>query len=113
MECHFLTPCAINVEDGRPGKPGVLLKQTKWLSVFVKSSEESRVLSPRKTNHAQFRDHNRPAEDRGDGKKSENDFPRDCRVIERKQQTAASRYDFRKEHSRITAFSNNALRQKR
>ena len=34
-------------------------------------------------------------------------------VIERKKETAASRYDFRNEHSRFTGLSNNAVLQKR
>src|SRR5580765_403671 len=79
----------------------------------MKSSEETSVLSPRETDHTQFRDHDRPTEDRYDGKKSENDFARDCRVIERKQQTAAGRYDFRNEHFRVTGISNNAVLRKR
>src|SRR3954469_9712150 len=113
MKCHFLTPCAVHIENGRAWKARVFLKQTKWLSVFVESSEETSVLSSRETDHAQFGDHDRPAEDRYDGKKSENDFARDCRVIERKQQTAAGRYDFRNEHSRVTGISNNAVLRKR
>ena len=75
MECHFLTACAIHIENGRTWKARIFLKQTKWLSVFVKSSEETSVLPPSETDHAQFRDHDRPTEDRYDGKKSENDFP--------------------------------------
>src|SRR6267154_5174268 len=113
MECHFLTPCAIHIEYGRTGKARVFLKQTKGLSVFVKRSEETSVLSSRETDHTQFRDHDRPTEDRYDSQKSENDFARDCRVIERKQQTAAGRYDFRNEHSRVTGISNNAVLRKR
>src|SRR5438034_8548383 len=113
MECHFLTPCAINIENGRAGKARVFLKQTKWLSVFVKSSEETSVLSPRETDHTQFRDHDRPTEDRCNSKKSEDNFPCDRRVIERKQQTAAGSYDFRNEHFRVTGISNNAVLRKR
>ena len=33
-------------------------------------------------------------------------------MIERKQQTATRRYDFRNEHSRVTGISNNAVLQK-
>src|SRR4029078_6207603 len=113
MECHFLTSRAVHIENGRAGKVRIFLKKTKWLSVFVKSSEETSVLSPSETDHTQFRDHDRPTEDRYDGKKSENDFARDCRVIERKQQTAAGRYDFRNEHFRVTGISNNAVLRKR
>src|SRR4029077_17887855 len=113
MECHFLTPCAIHIEDRRTRKARVFLEQTKGLSVFVKSSEETSVLSPREADHAQFRDHDRPAEDRYDSKKREDNFSCDRRVIERKQQTAAGSYDFRKEHSRVTGSSNNALPRKR
>src|SRR5439155_1599983 len=64
MKGHFLTPCAIHIENGRTGKARVFFKQTKGLSVFVKSSEETSVLSPREADHAQFRDHNRPTENR-------------------------------------------------
>ena len=85
MECHFLTTCAINIENGRTGKARVFLKQTKWLSVFMKSSHEPRVLSSREADHAQFRDHDRPTENRYDSKKSEDNFSCDRRVIERKQ----------------------------
>src|SRR4030095_14129019 len=112
MKCHFLTPCAIHIENGRTGKARVFLKQTKWLSVFVKSSEETSVLSPREADHAQFRYHDRPAENRCDSKKSEDNFSCDRRVIERKQQTATGRYDIRNEHSRVTGISNNAVLQK-
>src|SRR5205814_10015615 len=113
MECHFLTTCSINIENGRTGKAGVLLKQAKRLSVFVKSSEETSVLSPRETDHTQFRDHDRPTENRCDSKKSEDNLSCDRRVIERKQQTAAGRYDFRNKHSRVTGISNSAVLQKR
>src|SRR6476659_5895767 len=113
MECHFLTPSAIHIVNGRAWKARVFLKQTKGLSVFVKSSEETSVLSPRETDHTQFRDHDRPTENRYDGKKREDNFSCDRRVIERKQQTAASRYDFRNEHSQVTGISNNAVLRKR
>ena len=78
----------------------------------MKSSEETSVLFPCKADHAQFRDHDRPTENGYDSQKSENDFARDCRVIERKQQTAAGRYDFRNEHSLVTGISNNAVLRK-
>src|ERR1051326_3784325 len=109
MKRHLLTPCAIHIENGRTGKTGVLLKQAKRLSVLVKRSQEPRVLPPCKAYHAQFRDHDRPAEDRYDSKKTEDNFPCDRRVIERKDQTAAGGYDFRNEHSRVTGISNNAV----
>src|SRR5215831_10306496 len=100
MKCHFLTPCAIHVENGRTGKPRVFLKQTKRLPVLVKSSHEPGVLSPSEADHPQFRDHDRPAEDGCDSKESEDNFSCDRRVIERKNQTPAGSYDFRYEHSR-------------
>src|ERR1043166_117397 len=112
MECHFLAPCAIHIENGSTGKARVFLEQTKGLSVFMKSSEETSVLFPREADHAQLRNHNRPTEDRYDSKKSEDNFSCDRRVIERKQQTAAGRYDLRNEHSRVTGISNNAVLQK-
>src|SRR5262245_12646160 len=109
MKCHLLAPCTINIENGRTRKARVFLKQSKRLSVFVKSSEKSRILSPSEADHAQFRDHDRPTEDRYDSKKSKDNFSCDRRVIERKHQTTAGRYDFRNEHSRVTGISNNAL----
>src|SRR5215469_15710297 len=113
MKCHFLAPGAIHIENGCTGKARVFFKQTKRLSVFVKSGEEPGVLSPSEADHAQLRDHDRPAENRCDSKKSEDNFSCDRRVIERKQQTAAGPYDIRNEHSRVTGISNNALRRKR
>src|SRR5438552_19204812 len=112
MKGRFLAPGAIHIENGRTWKARVFLKQTKGLSVFVKSSEKTSVLSPRETDHAQFRDHDRPTEDRYDSKKSEDNFSCDRRVIERKQQTAAGCYDIRNEHSRVTGISNNSVLQK-
>src|SRR5215471_9181076 len=113
MKRHFLASGAIHVKDRGAREARVFLKQTKRLAVLVKRSQKPRVLFSREANHAQFRNHYRPTEDRCDGKKSENDFPCDRRVIERKQQTAAGRYDFRNEHSRVTWISNNALLRKR
>jgi len=54
------------------------------LPILPKSSEEARVLVSGEADHAQFRDHDRPTEDRGDGEKRENEFSCDRRVIERK-----------------------------
>src|SRR5215831_16352557 len=113
MKCHFLTTCAVHIENRRTGEACIFLKQTKGLSVFVKGSKEPRVLSASEADHAQFRDHDRPAEDRCDNKKSEDDFSCDRRVIERKHQTAAGRYDFRNEHPRVTGISYNAVSNKR
>src|SRR3954453_97569 len=104
MERHFLASCAIHIENGRAWKARIFFKQTQWLSIFVKSSEETCVLSARKADHTQFSDHDRPTEYRCDSQNGENDFARDCRVIERKQQTAAGRYNFRNEHSCVTAL---------
>ena len=104
MKRHFLAPGAVYVENRGAGETRVFLKQTKRLSVLVKRSQEARVLFSRETDHAQLCDHDRPTKDRYDGKKGENDFPCDRRVIERKQQTAPGSYDFRNEHSRVTAL---------
>src|SRR5262249_7558201 len=106
MKRHFLASGAIHVEDRGAWKARVFLKQAKRLAVLAKGSQTPRVLFSREADHAQFRNHDRPTEDRCDGKKSENDFPCDRRVIEGKQQTAAGRYDFRNEHSRVTGISN-------
>src|SRR5205814_8062837 len=110
---HLLATRAIDIKNRRPGKPRVLLKETQRLPILPKSSEETRVLFPGEADHAQFRDHDRPTEGRGDGEKRENEFSCDRRVIEREQETAACRYDFRNKHFRVTVISNNAVSEKR
>jgi hypothetical protein len=58
------------------------------LSILPKLRKEPGVLSSREADHAQLRDHNRPTEDRNDGKKRENELACDRRVIERKKEAA-------------------------
>src|SRR5437870_4938018 len=113
MKCHLLATCAIDIKNRRPRKTRVLFEQTQRLSIFPECREKTCILFPRETYHAQFRDHDRPTEDRGDGEKREDEFSCDRRVIERKQETAACRYDFRNKHSRFTGLSNNAVLWKR
>ncbi|MER3422791.1 MAG: hypothetical protein C4293_05735, partial [Nitrospiraceae bacterium] len=86
------------------------LKQPQRLPVLVKRGEEPRVLFSSEPDHAQFRDHDRPAEDGGDGQKNEDEFSCDRCVIKRKEQTAAGRYDF--EHARFTCETYTADLQK-
>src|SRR5215471_17234424 len=113
MKRHFLASCAVHVEYRGAGETRVFLKQTKRLSILVKRSQEAGVLFSSETDHAQLCDHDRPTENRCDRQKSENNFSCNRRVIERKQQTATGSYDFRNEHSRVTAISNNSVLQKR
>src|SRR5690349_21309049 len=113
MKRHLLAPGPVHVKNWRPRKARILFEQTQRLSIFPERREKTCILFSRKTDHTQFRDHDRPTEDRGDGQKSENELACDRRVIESKQETAAGRYDFRNEHSRVTGISNNAVWRKR
>jgi hypothetical protein len=54
--------------------------------------EPSRLF-PRKLDHAQLRDHDRPAEYRNYGKEEENDFPGDGRVLQRESEAAGREND--------------------
>ena len=91
MKRHFFAPGAIHVEHRRSCKAGILFKQAQRLSILPESGEETRVLLSSEPDHAQLRDHDGPTENRHDSQKSENHFPCDRRVIERKQQTATGR----------------------
>jgi hypothetical protein len=101
MECHLATSGAVNVEQGRSGKTRVFFKQTKRLTVLPKCGQKTGVLFPGKLNNAEFGDHDRPTEDRSDGKKEENEFARNRGVLECEEQTAG-RNQLRNEHFRVT-----------
>jgi hypothetical protein len=82
-----MTAGPIDVEIRGPEKPRVSFKETQRLSILAKCGKEPRVLSSGKLDHAQFRDHDRPTENRPDRKQQENNFSRNGRVIEGEQQT--------------------------
>src|SRR5262249_33696801 len=113
MKRHLFAPGPIHVKNRRSWKARVLFEQTERLSIFPERREKTYILFSREPDHAQLRDHNRPTEDGCDGQKSENELACDRCVIESKQETAAGRYDFRNEHSRVTRISNNAVSGKR
>src|SRR5258707_15192837 len=104
MKCHFLAAGSIHVKDRRSRKARVLLKQTQRLAILSKSGEETLVLFSGKPDHAQFRDHDGPTEYGNDCEQSEDEFSCDRRVIERKKEPPAGRYDFRNKHSRFTGL---------
>src|SRR5207248_1335677 len=85
---HDTPNCAEQAKKRRARKARVLLKQAQRLSILSKSSNEPHVLFSSEADHAQFRDHYRPTENRRDGQKSENEFSCDRCVIERKEETA-------------------------
>src|SRR5439155_18989262 len=109
---HLAAAGAVNVEYGRTEKPRILLKQAQWLPVLAKSGQETRVLLSSKLDDTQLRDHDRPAEDRGDGKKTQDEFAGDGGVLESKEQAARCN-QVRNEHFSFTRLSNNEFRRKR
>src|SRR6202023_1435149 len=108
----LLTAGAINAEYGRARKPRILLEQAQRLPILMKGGEKARVLFSSKLDHAQFRDHDRPTENRTDGEQREDDLARDRRVIEREKQ-AARRDQIWREHLRVTCATYNAVSRKR
>ena len=88
MKRHFLATSPINIEIGRTVKAGVLFEQTQWLSILPEGREETRILFSGKLDHAQLRDHYRPAEYRSDSKKQEDALPGSGGVFESEKQTA-------------------------
>jgi hypothetical protein len=65
----------------------VIFKQAQRLPVFPEGRAKSRRLFPRELNHAQLRDHDRPAENGDDAKQRENDLAGDSGVFEREEKT--------------------------
>ncbi|PYL64203.1 MAG: hypothetical protein DMF25_07900 [Verrucomicrobia bacterium] len=73
-----------------------------------KSGQKPGVLFSGELDHAQFRDHDRPAKDRDDGEERQDNFPRDRRVLEREKQTACCN-QLRNQHPRFTCLSNTGF----
>ena len=112
MERHLPATGAVNIEYGGAEKPCILLEQAKWLPILAKGGDETRVLFSGKLDHAQLRDHDRPTEDRADGKKQQDEFAGDGGVLEREEQTAG-RNQLRNEHFSFTCLSNSVVSRKR
>src|SRR6476646_2439414 len=77
----------INLKNGRTRETHTRFKQTQGLPVLAKGGQESVGLFPRELNHAHLRYHDRPAEDRGDGKTQKHHLSRDRRVLEGKNES--------------------------
>jgi hypothetical protein len=88
MKRHFLATRAINIENRRTGEARVLFEQPQWLSILPEREEETRVLFSRELDHAQFCDHDRPAEDRNDREEKEDELAGNGGVLKCKEQTA-------------------------
>ena len=88
MKRHLLTTGAINIENRRTGKARVFFEQPQWLSILPERAEESRVLFSGELDHAQFRDHDRPTEDRDDREEKEDELAGNGSVLKCKEQTA-------------------------
>src|SRR5437764_8898109 len=88
MKCHLLATRAINVKNRRTGKARVLFEQTKWLSILPECSEKARILFSGELDHAQFRDHDRPTEDRNDREEKKDELAGNGSVLKCKEQTA-------------------------
>jgi hypothetical protein len=88
MKRHFLTTGAINIENRRTWKARVFFEQPQWLSILPECSQKTRVLFSGEPDHAQFGDHDRPAEDRNDREEKENELAGNGGVLKCKEQTA-------------------------
>ena len=97
MKSHFLTASAIHIEDRRAREPRVRLKQSQRLAILPEGREKPARLPSRKLNHAHFRNHDRPAENRADAQKSQDELGGDRRMLERENK-AARRKKIRSEH---------------
>src|SRR5438270_12613598 len=89
MKCHFLTTGAINIEDRRTEEARIFFEQTQWLSILPECGQETRVLFSGELDHAQFRDHDRPAKDRNDREEKEDELAGNGGVLKCKEQTAS------------------------
>ena len=67
MKSQFLATGAINIEEWRAGKARVTFKQAQRLPILAEGRAKSRGLFPGESDHAHFRDHDRPTKDRTDG----------------------------------------------
>jgi hypothetical protein len=88
LKRHFFTARAVNVEEWGAGEFCVIFKQAEGLAILPESGAKTRGLFPGKLNHAQFCDHDRPAEDRNDAEQREDDLAGDSGVFEREEKTA-------------------------
>jgi hypothetical protein len=88
MKRYFSATSAINIEVRRTRETRVPFEQTQWLSILPEGGEETRILFSGKLDHAQLRDHYRPAEYRSDSKKQEDALSGNGSVFESEKQTA-------------------------
>src|SRR5205807_5448871 len=95
LKSHFLAAGAIDIEKRRAGKARVVFKQAERLAILPKGGTKTPGLFPRELDHAQLRNHDRPAENRDDAQESENNLAGDGGVLEREGK-AAGREDYRK-----------------
>jgi len=58
------------------------------LSILPERGQKTRVLFSGELDHPQLGDHDRPAEDRGDGEEEEDELAGNGGVLKRKEQTA-------------------------
>ena len=112
MEGEFLTTGAINIEDGCSDKARISLEQAQGLSVLAERFEKARCLFSRESNYAHFCDHDRPAKDRADGERQENDLSRDGGMFKSEKEPAASDA-FREQNRRQVELINNVFQKKR
>ncbi len=89
MKSHFLAAGAIDIKIGRAGKARIFFKQPQRLSILPESIAKAGVLFPGELDHAQLRQHDRPAEDGADREETENKLARNGGVFESKKQPAA------------------------
>src|SRR5438270_5127653 len=89
MKRHLLATRAINVKNWRTRKERVLFEQTQWLSILPECGQKTHVLSSGELDHAQFRDHDRPTEDRNDREEKEDELAGNGGVLKRKEETAS------------------------
>src|SRR6202040_1842512 len=95
----------------RTGEARVFFEQTQWLSILPERGEKTRVLPSGELDHAQFCDHDRPAEDRNDREEKQNQLAGNSGVLKCKDQTAG-RQNYRDEHSRFTCGTNSGVSTK-
>src|SRR5205823_14239330 len=88
MKRHLLTTGAINIENRRAGEARIFFEQPQRLSILPERKQKTRVLFSGELDHAQFRNHDRPAEDRNDREEKENELAGNGSVLKCKEQTA-------------------------
>src|SRR5262249_53440299 len=88
LKRNFLTTGSVNIENRRAGEASVLFEETQRLSILPERRNKARVLFAGELDDAQFRDHDRPAEDRSDCQQKQNKLAGNGSVFKRKDQTA-------------------------